>query len=141
MHKGAGAVRRDRKGRYHVNDTERFFVQRMGGQDGPYVFADIRISVMNGAVRADTLLRRESGGDWFRAAEVPGLFSRKEWLVALLLSIFAGTLGIDRFYLGHVGLGLLKLFTFGGLGVWSLIDIIMIATDKMRDDQGLPLKR
>jgi hypothetical protein len=122
-------------------DTGRFYVQRMGGQDGPYPFSDLRIGVLNGAIRADTLLRREAGGDWFRAVEVPGLFSRKEWLVALLLSVFVGSLGIDRFYLGHVGLGILKLITLGCFGVWTLIDIILIATDKLRDDRGLPLKR
>jgi hypothetical protein len=60
----------------------------------------------------------------------------KEWLVALLLSIFLGTLGVDRFYLGHIGLGLLKLFTFGGCGVWWMIDIILIATGALRDSQG-----
>jgi hypothetical protein len=65
----------------------------------------------------------------------------KEWLVALLLSIFLGTFGVDRFYLGHVGLGLLKLFTFGGCGVWWLIDVILIATNSLKDAQGrLPFK-
>ncbi len=53
-------------------------------------------------------------------------------LTALLLSIFLGWLGIDRFYVNHIGLGLLKLFTFGGLGVWWLIDIIMFATKNVR---------
>ena len=52
----------------------------------------------------------------------------KKWLTALLLSILIGSLGVDRFYMGHVGLGILKLITFGGFGIWWLIDLILIAT-------------
>jgi len=63
----------------------------------------------------------------------------KDWLVALLLSIFFGGLGVDRFYLGHIGTGILKLITFGGFGLWWLIDIILIATDSMTDSLGRPL--
>ncbi len=70
----------------------------------------------------------------------------KEWLAALLLSIFLGYLGIDRFYLGHTGLGILKLLitilTCGILGwIWWLIDVILIATGSIRDAQGRPLVR
>jgi len=64
---------------------------------------------------------------------------QRELIVALILSIFFGQLGVDRFYLGYVGLGLLKLFTFGGCGVWWLVDIILIATRKLPDSDGVPL--
>lgn len=63
----------------------------------------------------------------------------KDWLVALLLSIFTGYFGVDRFYLGYIGLGVLKLLTVGGCGVWALIDIILIATSSLKDAQGNPL--
>ena len=65
----------------------------------------------------------------------------KDWLAALLLSIFLGQLGIDRFYLGYIGLGVLKLLTAGGCGIWWLVDVILIATDSLKDAKGRPLRR
>ena len=50
------------------------------------------------------------------------------WVLTLVMSIIFGGLGVDRFIMGHVGLGLLKLITAGGCGIWWLIDIILIAT-------------
>ena len=68
----------------------------------------------------------------------PG-YSDKPWLTTLLLSLFAGSLGVDRFYLGYTGLGVAKLLTCGGCGIWAIIDLIMIITDKLPDAQGRPL--
>lgn len=50
------------------------------------------------------------------------------WTLVLIMSVVFGSLGVDRFIMGKVGTGLLKLVTFGGFGVWWLIDVILIAT-------------
>jgi TM2 domain-containing membrane protein YozV len=66
---------------------------------------------------------------------------QKSWMVALLLSLLAGGFGADRFYLGYMGLGVAKLLTCGGCGIWSLIDLIMIIMDKIPDAEGRPLQK
>lgn len=70
-----------------------------------------------------------------------GQGEKKDFLVTLLLSILVGGLGVDRFYLGYIGLGVLKLITGGGCGIWYIIDIILIATGKMQDAEGRDLQR
>ncbi|AMP20271.1 hypothetical protein AZF37_02960 [endosymbiont 'TC1' of Trimyema compressum] len=63
--------------------------------------------------------------------------SSKSRLVALLLCLFLGGLGIHRFYVGKTGTGIIYLFTFGLFGLGWVIDFIMICvgsfTDKRRD--------
>lgn len=66
--------------------------------------------------------------------------SNKDWLVTLLLSIFVGSLGVHRFYVGKIGTGILQLVTCGGCGIWTLIDIIMIITGNFKDKDGNIIK-
>jgi hypothetical protein len=89
-------------------------------------------------IGGDTRVVDERGESW-AARQVPEVFSKREWIAALLISIFVGVLGVDRFYLGKVGTGILKLLTFGGLSIWALIDVILIALKRLDDKEGLPL--
>jgi len=63
----------------------------------------------------------------------------RSWYWAMLLSVFLGWLGMDRFYLGYVSTGILKLVTLGGIGVWWVIDLILIVMFKLRDSKERPL--
>jgi TM2 domain len=65
--------------------------------------------------------------------------SPKSRLVALLLCIFLGGLGIHRFYVGKTGTGILWLLTVGLLGIGALVDLIMIAAGSFRDSNGLAI--
>jgi hypothetical protein len=68
-----------------------------------------------------------------------GYVSPHSRTVAALLAFFLGVLGIHRFYVGKVGTGILQLLTGGGLGLWTLIDFIVILVGGFRDKNGLPL--
>lgn len=65
-----------------------------------------------------------------------GGINMKNKTTALILAIFVGGLGVDRFYLGYTGMGLLKLFTGGCFGVLWILDIVNIATGKLKPADG-----
>jgi TM2 domain-containing membrane protein YozV len=67
--------------------------------------------------------------------------SPKGFVPTALLCMFFGVFGIHRFYVGKIGTGILMMVTFGGLGIWSLIDYIVIVCGGFRDKQGFAIRR
>jgi len=67
--------------------------------------------------------------------------SNKKMVTACLLCFFLGGLGIHRFYVGKAGTGILMILTLGGLGIWVIIDFVMILTGGFKDSEGKDLQR
>lgn len=66
--------------------------------------------------------------------------SDKGFVPMILLCFFLGSLGVHRFYAGKVGTGIIMLLTLGGLGIWTIIDFIIIVTGNFKDKDGLVIK-
>ena len=66
--------------------------------------------------------------------------SEKEFVPALILCILLGGFGAHRFYVGKPLTAILMILTLGGLGIWALIDLIVIATGGFKDSKGLKIK-
>ena len=64
----------------------------------------------------------------------------KGFVPTRLLCFFVGMFGVHRFYVGKIGTGILQLVTFGGLGIWTMVDFIMIAVGSFTDADGNPIK-
>jgi TM2 domain-containing membrane protein YozV len=75
-----------------------------------------------------------NGKPMFDASGRPA--SPKSRLAAAILAWFLGLLGVHRFYVGKVGTGILMVLTFGGVGVWAIIDFIVIVVGSFRDKEG-----
>lgn len=62
-----------------------------------------------------------------------------EWLITLFLCAFFGALGVHRFYTGRITSGIFQLITLGGLGIWALVDLIMVVLGEFKDKNGVKI--
>jgi len=109
-------------------------------------FAIIGMVILLGVIADEVIKRtvarkRATQGPTQPANTAPENVSEKEFLPVLLLCLFLGGLGGHRFYTGHRATGVAMLLSFGGCGIWSLIDLVKIATGSFLDADGRPLKR
>jgi len=117
-----------------------FYVSVLGQEQGPLDFNTLAQMAVSNQIKADTPVRTGDSQQYIAAKDVPGLYSDKEWLTVVLLSWLLGTFGVDRFYLGQNGMGVGKLLTCGGCGIWALYDLIMFALRKQHDVDGRPFR-
>ena len=122
------------------SNKQQWLVQIPGQPDSPVDTFTLSAWAKTKVIQPNTQVTDTETNRTFAASQIPGVFSDKEYIIALLFSIFLGYLGIDRFYMGQVGMGIGKLLTGGGCGVWWLIDVILIATRSSNDSAGRPLK-
>jgi hypothetical protein len=123
-----------------VNPGGPFYISLLGQEQGPLDFNTLAQMAVSNQIKADTPVRSGDSQQYVAAKDVPGLYSDKEWLTVVLLSWLLGTFGVDRFYLGQTGLGVGKLVTCGGCGIWALYDLIMFALRKQHDVDGRPFR-
>lgn len=119
--------------------TPTYYVQAVGAGNRLYSVGELQQMAKSKIIKSDTLVQHMSSNYPVQVKTVPGVFSKREWITTILISFFLGGLGIDRFYLGYTGMGIGKLLTLGGCGIWALIDFILIAMRSVDDADGLPL--
>ena len=103
------------------------------------IFFGISIWAMIDIILIGVGVKKDRAGRRLARGPIEGT-PQKSQLTAFLLACFLGTLGVDRFYLGQILFGVLKLLTGGGFGIWTSIDIILIGMGNMKDSEGNSLQ-
>jgi TM2 domain-containing membrane protein YozV len=122
------------------NQIAQWAIQIPGQPETAVTTEQLQFWAKSRAIRPETMVRDVPNNAMYPASQIPGVYSDKSYVTALLLSFFLGVLGIDRFYTGHIGLGIGKLLTGGGCGIWALVDLILYAMHKVNDSFGRPLR-
>jgi TM2 domain/GYF domain 2 len=102
---------------------------------GPYGAIQLRRMAGNRQIAPSTLVTT-GHMPWMPVGKIPGIYSPRSRKVALMFALFGGLLGLDRFYLGYVGSGVVKLLTLGCCGTWWLVDLILLVSRKTTDSDG-----
>lgn len=136
--------------------VQTWWYEQNGQQKGPISKEELLLLFNQEFLNEETLVWQQGMPNWMKIGSVKtGMLSvpinqintttatshsfeteRKDWLTALLLCLLLGTLGIHRFYTGHTGIAVVQLLTLGGCGIWTLVDLIMIITQKYTDANG-----
>ena len=133
-------IQERRKGETQMNDSSGQWIVRLPGQPEDAVnTVTLQMWARSGVIKPDSLIEEVATGHTYSATQIPRVFSDKSFVTTIVLSVLVGSLGVDRFYLGYIGLGILKLLTLGACGIWSLVDLILIAMRKIPDADGRPL--
>ena len=135
-------------------------IHRDNGNFGPYTLEQVNAMLASGQLAADDLAWQEGTADWVPLADLQGVLqvppprpgarampgylrptdeSDRQILPAFLLAFFIGPFGIHRFYVGKIGTAILMIVTLGGLGIWVLVDFIMILMGNFKDKEEKPL--
>jgi len=78
---------------------------------------------------------------WLNVLRQKATDSEKNWWTTCALSLFLGWLGADRFYLEQPVMGFAKLCTLGAVGLWWLIDLVLLLTNNLHDAYGGVVRR
>lgn len=100
-------------------------------QTSAYQGADLAV------VKSSKKLQRKARRHQKRLEKATRQKGDKSFIAAIIFSVLFGMLAIDRFYLGYPLIGLLKLITLAGFGIWYWIDIILIATESLQPKRGV----
>jgi TM2 domain len=91
------------------------WIVKMPGQPGKWVdTSTLQMRARSEVIRPDTLVIEVATGVSYNASQIPRMYSENSHVTALLLRFFLGAFGVNRYYLGHTGQGIVELLTFGG---------------------------